>query len=647
MPSIFEKPSILGFRAEGTKRETPTERAGRVLTSPIGSVRPGQLTINPLDQVPTKGFFPWLKENAIAGAAGFGDYINEGILSPLNYMMFGNEPEELRLKERYLKSLGYGIPEAAPTQPEQPTPAAAAPAYGGPMAAVPTGRQTPLPGLGGGAVPTATSEFMNRLLKLPTSADVPSIFDTMTENARQQQPAGTRAERVAAAIASGDFAEKQRQYNQEAMRMGSPTMMDAQGNIVDRELTVPEQMREAFMRTGGNTPFMQTNDPMQRALQNEMMKQARAQATVNTFGTTPEERLANLQAETDARKILQSPLNSGVREVAPGVRAATRDGQTVGFSTPGDGKTAPQGTITDPITGEQMPLALYNEMTRQTQATKGMTGGSPMERGLLAAMQAAEAKRAPAASPVAPGFRATTPSGAFAQNFGYGDAPAASPVAASPVAASPVAPGFRATTPSGAFAQNFGYGDAPAASPVAASPVAASPVAASPVAASPVAASPVAASPVAASPVAAAESMAQFLGASPTASSTAAGDLKAVRDAYAQMFGGPAPAATGAKEPRGPTYFDVPPNATNQRALELAMEEMSIPSVAPAGYSAFSPQSRPTSAFPADVSTPVSAETTGAKGTRKALGGDKTKKAVRGPTYFDVPPNATNQRARK
>jgi len=34
-----------------------------------------------------------------------------------------------------------------------------------------------------------------------------------------------------------------------------------------------------------------------------------------------------------------------------------------------------------------------------------------------------------AASPAAPGFRVTTPSGAFAQNFGYGDAPAASPAA--------------------------------------------------------------------------------------------------------------------------------------------------------------------------------------------------------------------------
>jgi hypothetical protein len=265
----------------------------------------------------------------------------------------------------------------------------------------------------------------------------------MFENARQQQPGGTRAERVAAAIASGDFAEKQRQYNEEAMRLGQPTQMDAQGNIVGRELTEAERMREFFKTTGGNTMFSQTTDPAQRALQNEMMKQARAQATVNTFGTTPPERLANLQAATDARKIPQPPLSSDVREVAPGVRAATRDGQTVGFSTPGDGKTAPQGTITDPITGEQMPLALYNEMTRQTQATKGMTGGSPMERGLLAAMQAAEAKRAPAASSAATANAPKTPSvETFASMFpdtGLGLA-LASPVSNAPTSAPAPAP---------------------------------------------------------------------------------------------------------------------------------------------------------------------------------------------------------------
>ena len=37
---------------------------------------------------------------------------------------------------------------------------------------------------------------------------------------------------------------------------------------------------------------------------------------------------------------------------------------------------------------------------------------------------------------------------------------------------------------------------------------------------------------------------------------------------------------------------------------------------------------------------------TGAKDSRKTLGKDKTKKVVRGPTYLEVPPNATNQRAR-
>jgi hypothetical protein len=182
-------------------------------------------------------------------------------------------------------------------------------------------------------------------------------------------------------------------------------MMDAQGNIVGRELTEAERMREFFKTTGGNTMFSQTTDPAQRALQNEMMKQARAQATVNTFGTTPEERLANLQAETDARKILQSPLNSGVREVAPGVRAATRDGQTVGFSAPGDGSPA---TMNDPLKkyitnpdgsvslNPNPPQILMSDEMKDTavrQGIEGKTGGSPMERGLIAAMAAEEERK--------------------------------------------------------------------------------------------------------------------------------------------------------------------------------------------------------------------------------------------------------------
>lgn len=386
MPSIFEKPSLLGFRAEGTKRETPTERAVRVLTSPIGSVRPGQLTINPLDQVPTKGFFPWLKDNAIAGAAGFGDYLNEGVLSPLNYMLFGNEPEELRLKERYLKSLGYGVD---PSVSEGAAAIAAANStYDAEANALPPST-TPLaqsmfarPSAAEAALAAANETYEAEANALPPS---PSMFSA---------PTGTRAERVAAAIASGDFETKRTQYNQEAMRMGSPTMMDEQGNIVGRELTQNEQMREFFNRTGGNTPFMQTNDPAQRALQNEMMKQARAQAAANTFGSTPEERRANLEAETNARRILASPLNGdGVRDMGNGVRGAFKDGQAVGFSTPGDGVNVPKGTMKDPITGEEIPVALYNEMTRQTQATKGMTGGSPMEQGLIAAMAAEEARK--------------------------------------------------------------------------------------------------------------------------------------------------------------------------------------------------------------------------------------------------------------
>jgi hypothetical protein len=46
------------------------------------------------------------------------------------------------------------------------------------------------------------------------------------------------------------------------------------------------------------------------------------------------------------------------------------------------------------------------------------------------------------------------------------------------------------------------------------------------------------------------------------------------------------------------------------------------------------------------VAAPAVAASTGAKDSRKTLGKDKTKKVVRGPTYLEVPPNTTNQRAR-
>jgi len=414
MPSIFEKPSILGFRAEGGDMSANADQI-KLLGERLAEARQKAVTEQQKNELAALekrfaelSYVVRAEPPASVLMAGPGSMMRPPMPTLQQRETAMREIEGLMPQLEQLRN-PQGSGRGASGSWEESGGVTPAPAYGGPMAAVPSGRQTPLPGLGGGAVPTATSEFMSRLLKLPTSADVPSMFDTMTENARQQQPGGTRAERVAAAIASGDFAEKQRQYNEEAMRLGQPTQMDAQGNIVGRELTEAERMREFFKTTGGNTMFSQTTDPAQRALQNEMMKQARAQATVNTFGTTPEERLANLQAETDARKILQSPLSSDVREVAPGVRAAFKDGQTVGFSTPGDGKTAPQGTITDPITGEQMPLALYNEMTRQTQATKGMTGGSPMERGLLAAMTAEEERKKKMASDAAAAALAATP----------------------------------------------------------------------------------------------------------------------------------------------------------------------------------------------------------------------------------------------
>jgi hypothetical protein len=391
MPSIFEKPSILGFRQEGGNLDTKRLESSKRVFMEAAMKKAGELGVDVTELLSNPRYTELIGSEMTKTATSpiptlSPDY---GMAeSSFSIPVFRQEGGRDVYWRDVASSLASETPQALTRfiQPTQPT-STAAPVTPAAPAVTPSMFGPPAPG--------------------------EQIFGPPSILANQQPgggaPGGTRAERVAAAIASGDFAEKQRQYNEEAMRLGQPTQMDAQGNIVGRELTEAERMREFFKTTGGNTMFSQTTDPAQRALQNEMMKQARAQATVNTFGTTPEERLANLQAATDARKIMQSPLNSDVREVAPGVRAATRDGQTVGFSTPGDGKTAPQGTITDPITGEQMPLALYNEMTRQTQATKGMTGGSPMERGLLAAMTAEEERKKKMASDAAAAALAATP----------------------------------------------------------------------------------------------------------------------------------------------------------------------------------------------------------------------------------------------
>lgn len=433
MPSIFEKPSLLGFRADGTRvpiprnpySSIPAQDAGRYTQAAgddwmdiagddpryaalLRAAESGDITgvFNPTQWGQTSssvGFMPGFPqaynspgERIKGDRAAMERLAQLGIIEKVQDISQPGAPvPTFRVRKSFLEgtdgppadmsSLFVGPPAALAdaTLPARPV-------------ATPTSTSAPTPSMfATPSIGTVASMFPNMGLGLTLDAPVSNApTDTAPAQPATAAPAGTRAERVKAAMESGDFETKRTQYNQEAMRMGHPSMMDEQGNIVGRELTQNEQMREFFNRTGGNTPFMQTNDPAQRALQNEMMKQARGQAAVNTFGSTPEERRANLEAETNARRILASPLNGdGVRDMGNGVRGAFKDGQAVGFSTPGDGVNVPKGTMKDPITGEEIPVALYNEMTRQTQATKGMTGGSPMERGLIAALAAEEARK--------------------------------------------------------------------------------------------------------------------------------------------------------------------------------------------------------------------------------------------------------------
>lgn len=459
MPSIFEKPSLLGFRAEGGRVQIPrnqyssipaqdagryTQAAGEDWVDIAGddpryaallrAAESGDITgmFNPTQwgQLSSSvGFMPGFPQGyASPGERIKGDRAAMGRLAQLGLIekvqdisQPGAPVPTFRVRKSFLEgtdgppadmsSMFVGPPAALAdaTLPARPTAPAATP----PSAPAPSMFNTP-------SVETFASMFPNTGLGLALDAPVSNAPSSAPAPAAVAAPTGTRAERVKAAMESGDFAEKQRQYNQEAMRMGHPSMMDDQGNIVGRELTQEEQMRDAFMRTGGNTPFLQTNDPMQRALQNEMMKQARGQIAANTFGFTPEERRANLEEEVNARKILATPLDSGVREVAPGVRGAFRNGQAVGFATNQAPPRGPNGestaTMNDPLkkyitnpdgsvslnpNPPQIRLADEMKDTLGRQKIEGKTGGSPMERGLIAAMAAEEARKKKLASDAA------------------------------------------------------------------------------------------------------------------------------------------------------------------------------------------------------------------------------------------------------
>jgi hypothetical protein len=400
MPSIFEKPSILGFRAEGGNLDTKRLESSKRVFMEAAMKKAGELGVDVTELLSNPRYAELIGSEMTKTATSpipalSPDY---GMAeSSFSIPVFRQEGGRDVYWRDVASSLASETPQALTRfiQPTQPTPTA-----------------TP-------AAPAVTPSMFG------PPAPGEQIFGPPSILANQQPgggaPGGTRAERVAAAIASGDFAEKQRQYNQEAMRLGQPTQMDAQGNIVGRELTEAERMREFFKTTGGNTMFSQTTDPAQRALQNEMMKQARAQATVNTFGTTPPERLANLQAATDARKIPQPPLSSDVREVAPGVRAAFKDGQMIGFSAPGDGSPAtmndplkryitnPDGSVSRNYNPPQILMSDEMKDTGVRQNIEGKTGGSPMERGLLAAMAAEEERKKKMASDAAAAALAATP----------------------------------------------------------------------------------------------------------------------------------------------------------------------------------------------------------------------------------------------
>jgi hypothetical protein len=406
MPSIFEKPSILGFRAEGGDTSANADQI-KLLGERLAEARQKAVTEQ--------------QKNELAAL--------EKRFAELSYVVRAEPPVSvpmagpgsmmrppmptLQQRETAMREIEGLMPQLEQLRNPQGSGRGASGSWeesGGVTPAPVAPAATPsLFADAAAALAAANETYEAEANALPPS---PSMFSA--------PPAGSRAANIAAAKASGDFGAKQRQYNQEAMRMGHPSMMDDQGNIVGRELTQEEQMRDAFMRTGGNTPFLQTNDPMQRALQNEMMKQARGQIAANTFGFTDDERKKNLMAEAEARRILATPLGGGqfinggqVNDIAPGVRAAFRNGQAVGIANnnqaplkgPNGESTAtmndpldkyitnPDGSVSLNRNPKQLNMAQFLAGDEKIALDKGMTGGSPIDLKIFAAMAAEEERK--------------------------------------------------------------------------------------------------------------------------------------------------------------------------------------------------------------------------------------------------------------
>jgi len=223
-------------------------------------------------------------------------------------------------------------------------------------------------GSGGSAQPTVAPTAAGRGTVLTGAATSPAGVEL------------SREQKVAEAKANGTFNQIRDSFNRQALAAGHPQQMDEEGNIVAREPTMTERMFQFGLATGGSTdmlPVSQTT-PQQRALQMGAMDRARGQLAFQKAGQAVGDKLAE-QAAANAPVTRQltpdtTKIVGGKEVTVPGVRAAFKNGQTVGFSEPvQEGRV---GMVFDEASGKMVPIKdRLDEMRKRQGEQSGPVSG--------------------------------------------------------------------------------------------------------------------------------------------------------------------------------------------------------------------------------------------------------------------------------
>jgi hypothetical protein len=243
--------------------------------------------------------------------------------------------------------------------------------------------------------PPSTNLFDRVRPPLAGAANAPTIDLSGAFTVGTQEPIIDRAARIKKAQEDGSFDAIRTQFNRESLAARAPQQMDEQGNIVQRQLGPEENAMNLARLTGGNTAL---NSGLPRAVEMAIMDKARRDLAVSQG----RQNVAELKSAQESGIFEPAPVT---QEVAPGVRGAFRNGEMVGFSSPATGAPAtmndplkkyitnPDGSVSLNPNPPQLDMAQWTAGQNAIQGTKGLTGGTALERGFQAAIEAANKKK--------------------------------------------------------------------------------------------------------------------------------------------------------------------------------------------------------------------------------------------------------------